>query len=125
MQRTPTLSELATEWRRRAELLRQYGDPNTERLWRLAAEELERSAAVERELPLTLREAAARTGYTTDHLAELIRRGVLPNAGRKGSPRLRACDLPPGKRAVPERVAASAVPSSADAFELGRRARRR
>ncbi|MFL5516646.1 MAG: hypothetical protein ACJ8DJ_10845, partial [Gemmatimonadales bacterium] len=32
--------------------------------------------------------------YSVDHLARLIREGRLPNAGRHGSPRVRAADLP-------------------------------
>jgi hypothetical protein len=124
MQRTPTLAALADEWRRRADLLRLYGDPNTERLWRLAADELDRAAAAERERPLTLREAARETGYTADHLAELIRRGKLPNAGCKGAPRLRASDLPPQKRASGPRAAQSSA-STADLRALADRARRR
>jgi hypothetical protein len=43
---------------------------------------------------LTLDAAAARSGYSRDHLARLIRTGVLPNSGRPGAPRLRLCDIP-------------------------------
>jgi hypothetical protein len=43
---------------------------------------------------LTLREAADRSGYSTDHLARLVRQGVIPNAGRRYSPRIRVADLP-------------------------------
>jgi hypothetical protein len=43
---------------------------------------------------LTLEEASARSGYSADHLARLIRRGVIPNGGRLHAPRIRAGDLP-------------------------------
>jgi len=43
---------------------------------------------------LTLREAAAMSGYSVDHLARLVRDGRLSNAGRLHSPRIRAADLP-------------------------------
>jgi len=43
---------------------------------------------------LTLAQAAARSGYSEDHLGRLVRSGRLPNLGRKGSPRIRAGDLP-------------------------------
>lgn len=43
---------------------------------------------------LTLDAAAARSGYSRDHLARLIRSGVLPNSGRPGAPRLRLRDIP-------------------------------
>jgi hypothetical protein len=43
---------------------------------------------------LTLAAAAALSGYSTDHLARLVRQGTLPNAGRRGAPRIRRADLP-------------------------------
>lgn len=41
-----------------------------------------------------LREAAAVSGYSVEHLGRLIRQGRLINHGRKGSPRLRVGELP-------------------------------
>lgn len=46
---------------------------------------------------LTLRAAASWCGYSVEHLARLIRQGRLPNAGRKGAPRIRMRDLPSRK----------------------------
>ncbi len=43
---------------------------------------------------LSLPEAAARSGYTVEHLGRMVREGRIPNAGRKGSPRIRSADLP-------------------------------
>ena len=43
---------------------------------------------------LTLREAAELSGYSTDHLARLVRQAVIPNAGKRHSPRIRLGDLP-------------------------------
>jgi hypothetical protein len=43
---------------------------------------------------LTLTAASALSGYSSDHLSRLIRDGTLPNAGRKGAPRIRRADLP-------------------------------
>ena len=59
---------------------------------------------------LTLREAAAISGYTEDHLGRLIRDGTIPNTGRRGAPRIRRGDLPrrPGRRV------ALAVPGAYD-----------
>jgi hypothetical protein len=48
----------------------------------------------ETELLLTLDDAAARSGYSSDHLARLIRQHRIPNSGRRGSPRIRLGDLP-------------------------------
>lgn len=43
---------------------------------------------------LTLKGAAAISGYSADHLSRLIRAGSLPNVGKKGAPRIRRADLP-------------------------------
>ena len=43
--------------------------------------------------PLSLTEAAERTGYSADHIGRLVREGKLPNAGRTHAPRVRARDL--------------------------------
>lgn len=43
---------------------------------------------------LTLAAASSLSGYSTDHLSRLIREGSVPNAGKKGSPRIRRADLP-------------------------------
>ena len=50
--------------------------------------------ATQAEMVFTLEAAALRTGYSREHLARLIRTGVIPNAGRRGAPRIRASDLP-------------------------------
>jgi hypothetical protein len=43
---------------------------------------------------LTLREAARESGYSEDHLARLVRSGVIPNAGRPRAPRVQRADVP-------------------------------
>lgn len=43
---------------------------------------------------LSLEAAALRSGYSKEHLARLIRQGKIPNAGRRGTPRIRVEDLP-------------------------------
>lgn len=50
--------------------------------------------AAEQDALLTLGEASARSGYSTEHLGRLIREGKVPNAGRSHAPRVRARDLP-------------------------------
>jgi hypothetical protein len=81
-------------WRERANYLREYGHPACGRLWELAARELEESLAVHGDETLSLVEAAKVSGFTPDHLRSLIKRGTLPNAGRKGAARIRRSDLP-------------------------------
>ncbi len=44
--------------------------------------------------PLTLQTAARISGYSTDHLARLLREGKIPNSGQKHRPRIRRKDLP-------------------------------
>ena len=60
---------------------------------------------------LTLREAAARSGYSTGHLGRLVRQGKIPNAGQPRSPRVRVGDLP----ARPSAVVAERRPRTYDA----------
>jgi hypothetical protein len=86
--------DLPSLWRARAAFLEQYGDPASARLWRLAAAELEQAVQRLGEETLTLVQAAAVSGYTADHLGQLIRRGTIPNAGRQHAPRIRRGDLP-------------------------------
>jgi len=43
---------------------------------------------------LTLEQAAEYSAYSVDHLARSLRSGAIPNAGRKGQPRVRRGDLP-------------------------------
>jgi len=45
-------------------------------------------------LVLTLDAAACRSGYSKEHLARLVRNGTIPNAGRRGAPRIAIHDVP-------------------------------
>ncbi|HSU92218.1 MAG TPA: hypothetical protein VLI43_00825, partial [Gemmatimonadaceae bacterium] len=56
--------------------------------------ELDRLADDAANVLLSLRRAAAESGYTADHLGRLLREGKLANAGRVNSPRIRRGDLP-------------------------------
>ena len=90
----PGPSTLSTKWRERAELLATFGDPNCARIWQLAAAELDEVLQALGAETLTLAEAARESGYSSDHLGSLIRRGKLPNAGRLHVPLIRRSDLP-------------------------------
>ena len=68
---------------------------------------------------LTLAQAAERSGYTVDHVGRLLRRGQLRNAGRKGSPRIRAGDLP--SKPSPHARSAGRYDPIADARDLAGR----
>ena len=43
---------------------------------------------------LSIREAARLSGYSVEHLARSVRRGRIPNSGRKNKPLIRRNDLP-------------------------------
>ncbi len=56
-------------------------------------EMLNRAAATDDEL-LSLTDAAARCGYSADHLGALIRASKIRNYGRKNAPRVKLSELP-------------------------------
>lgn len=58
------------------------------------ADQLEEAWREYRLEELTLREAAEESAYSYDHLSEILRENPALNAGEKGSPRIRRCDLP-------------------------------
>jgi hypothetical protein len=104
-------SVLVARWRSRAEELRPFA-PAAAAAFEMAAAELEgydleRAAEV-----LTLERAAEVSGYSADHLARLIRRGQIPNAGRPRAPRIRRSDLP--RKAATDTGASATVPTSLD-----------
>jgi hypothetical protein len=91
--------KLPALWRQRADYLQQYGDPNSARLWMLAAVELERALETLGAETLTLDDAAKVSGYSPDYIRKQIAAGTIPNAGRKNAPRVRRADL----KAKPQR----------------------
>jgi hypothetical protein len=89
------LLALAESWREEAALIRdRYNDEPRAHLGEIYAAELERTIGEAENETLTLTQASYTSGYSTDHLGRMIREGKLPNAGRKGSPRIRVRDLP-------------------------------
>jgi hypothetical protein len=115
--------DLPAIWRERAETLRTYGDPNSARLWEIAAVELERAMEVFGQETLSLTDAARESGFTADHLGALVKRGKIPNAGRTGAPRIRRHDLPqkrsggPGRPTRPQSVDREHVRRIAHSFK--------
>ena len=95
MQRRGRLEQLAARWVDEAQTARtRYGDDRVAGVIEMLASELRQALDSERESLLTLREAAAVSGYSADHLGRMVRRGRLLNRGRKHSPRVRQGDLP-------------------------------
>lgn len=76
------------------ELRDTFGDEPRARALEWAASQFEDALRLSDEERLTLAQASARSGYSEDHLARLVREGRIPNAGRRGSPRIRSGDLP-------------------------------
>ena len=59
-----------------------------------SAAQLEEAFRDDDEATLTLTDAARESGYSTDHLARLVREGKIPNAGRPSAPRIARRHLP-------------------------------
>ncbi len=91
--------ELADRWRSDAEVLRRCGHERTADLCDRHAQELERAVQAHEMELITIREAAAESGYSKSHLYSLLSEGSLSNAGTKGAPRVMRRDLP--KKARP------------------------
>jgi hypothetical protein len=107
--------DLLLQWQARADWLQQYGDPNSARLWRLAAVELERALEAFGAEALTVAEAAQVTGYSPGYIGKLIASGKIQNAGRKNAPRARRGDLkvkPQNGRGRPPRPAEQQAPKN-------------
>lgn len=99
----PTERALVDRWRERADELEPYTPPAAE-AWRRAAGELEAALLATACEALTLEASAQESGYTVDHLRHQVAAGVIPNAGRRGAPRICRGDLPrkPGGPVEPE-----------------------
>ena len=87
-------ADLPAEWRTQAEGLRQFGADAQAKAVDRCANCLEEALLQEGDALLTLPEAAEESGYSADHLGRLIRDGKVPNAGRRGAPRIARRDLP-------------------------------
>lgn len=94
------IEALAARWLEEAETLERYRDERGASICRMHAAELTDAVAGQESDLLTLAQASQASGYTSDHLRHLIAEGTIPNAGRKGSPRIACGDLPvkPGSR---------------------------
>lgn len=89
------LKILAEAWRQEGERLRErYEALGLAKLCDTHAAELEEAIGRRLDEELTLTQAAAESGYSKPHLRRLIRDREIPNAGRKGRPRIRRGDLP-------------------------------
>ena len=92
--------DLVQRWTAEAVSLERWGDERGATILRQCATELDAAARAHDDEALTIAAASAASGYSRDHLRALVSSGEIPNAGRKGSPRIRRRDLPvkPGQR---------------------------
>jgi hypothetical protein len=95
------IGDLAARWHDQADTLDEWGDERGAAILRRAATELDAAAREHDDEALTIAQASEESGYSRDHLRALVAAGEIPNAGRKGSPRIRRGALPvkPGARA--------------------------
>jgi len=101
------LPALPVQWRAMAALLRRHESPAAV-AYEYCATQLERTLDTLADQLLALRDAAATSGYSEDHLGRLVREGKIKNHGRRGRPLIRRGDLPvrrpttiaPAERAV-------------------------
>lgn len=102
------VGDVIARWSARHDEFRRFGaHVDGARLCAEILADLERLASADDEDLLSLEEAAARSGYSADHLGRLVRQGRIPNAGRPHAPRIRAKDLPRKAGALPPPVSGS------------------
>src|SRR5688572_19067254 len=87
-------AELPQAWRREAENAKAIAADMAARVFERCATDLESAVASERDEPLTLAESARESGLSAERLRHRVAAGEIPNAGRKGAPRIRRGDLP-------------------------------
>jgi hypothetical protein len=90
----PSLLDLPHTWRDAAADRRRFGPDPVATALDVCAKELEAALQHDEDVPLTLAQAAAESGYSEDHLGRRVREGKIPNAGRPNAPRVRRADLP-------------------------------
>jgi hypothetical protein len=94
-----TPNELITSWRNDAELLERYGDDQLALVCQTHADDLEAALRSQADDALDLATASKESGYSADRLRHMVAEGAIPNAGKKGSPKIRRGDLPRKHRA--------------------------
>jgi hypothetical protein len=91
---------LAAHWRQEAKALRAHGADALAKICEKHATELEATRTWDPLDTVTLEEASEIGGYSYSQLQHLVSEGKIPNAGRKGAPRIYVRDVPqkPGYR---------------------------
>lgn len=87
-------AQLPAAWRAAAVVFREHEQTSLAIAYERCANQLEAALGDVRDEPLSLQEAATLGGYSAEHLGRLVRDGKIPNAGRKGAPRIARKDVP-------------------------------
>jgi hypothetical protein len=111
---------LAAGWRKEAAMLERLGLAREARMVQTFASDLEQRLREWELQELTLEQAAGETGLKYDTVQRKIASGELPNAGRKGAPLVRRCDLYGGGSSAPQLVTESGEPDIAAEVLLAR-----
>ena len=104
------LEALRLRWQaRRAELARLHALVDGAQLCDELLTELDNAVRSSADDLVTLKQAAALSGYSADHLGRLLRDGTLRNSGRRNAPRIRRADLPRKTQTLPDAPESSIV----------------
>ena len=109
------VEDTTTAWLKLSELFERTGQTGPAKLVRFLVDDLERRHAALTEELLTIDQAAAESGYAYSSLQHLIADGVLPNAGRRGRPRVRRNDLERHRQEPPDAEPKNASSRAGDA----------
>ena len=102
---TSTFHALATRMRDEADVFEGRGFSHGAEMARSYAADLEEAIRNFELEELSLEAAASESGFRYDTLQRKVSSGEIPNAGTRGSPRVRRCDLPyKGGRGGPKLV---------------------
>ena len=111
---------LAAGWRDDAAMLERRCLEREARMVESFASDLEQRLREWELQALTLEQAATELGLKYDTVQRRVACGGLPNAGRKGAPLVRRCDLYGGGSSTPRLVNESGEPDIADEVLLAR-----
>ena len=108
------VTERVSAWREEAAQLKKRGLHEAASLMESLTDDLEAAARAWLDELLTLDKAAEISGYAYSSLERMVRRGELPNAGAKGSPRIRRRDLPRRPPHEPPILATRSLPTQSN-----------
>lgn len=107
------LQPFIDHWRDKADAFRPYC-PEIAKLIDDFTAELEEYARQDELEALTLSQAAEESGFTEAHLGRRVADGTIPNAGKKGAPRIRRGDLPRKPKKTLRRTLSTGEPDLAE-----------